>query len=35
MEDAIEFTKRWFQIGAHDVEHADHDGSANAAGLGG
>jgi hydroxymethylglutaryl-CoA lyase len=31
MEDAVEFTKRWFQIGAHDVEHADHDGSANAA----
>lgn len=31
MEDAVEFTKRWFQIGVHDVEHADHDGSANAA----
>ena len=31
MEDAVEFTKRWFQIGAHDIEHADHDGSANAA----
>ncbi len=28
---AVEFTKRWFQIGAHDIEHADHDGSANAA----
>jgi len=31
MRDAVEFTKRWFAIGAHDVEHADHDGSANAA----
>jgi hydroxymethylglutaryl-CoA lyase len=31
MEDAVEFTKRWFSIGAHDIEHADHDGSANAA----
>jgi hydroxymethylglutaryl-CoA lyase len=31
MKDAVEFTKRWFQIGAHDIEHADHDGSANAA----
>ena len=26
---AIEFTKRWFEIGANDVEHADHDGSAS------
>ncbi|MEI6575817.1 MAG: pyruvate carboxyltransferase [Bacteroidota bacterium] len=26
---AIEFTKRWFEIGASDVEHADHDGSAS------
>ena len=26
---AIEFTNRWFDIGAHDVEHADHDGSAS------
>ncbi len=26
---AIEFTKRWFDIGANDVEHADHDGSAS------
>ncbi len=25
---AVEFTKRWFEIGADDVEHADHDGSA-------
>jgi len=31
MKDAVEFTKRWFSIGAHDIEHADHDGSANAA----
>jgi hydroxymethylglutaryl-CoA lyase len=26
---AIEFTRRWFDIGAYDVEHADHDGSAS------
>ena len=26
---AIEFTQRWFDIGASDVEHADHDGSAS------
>lgn len=31
LEDAVEFTRRWFDIGAHDIEHADHDGSANAA----
>lgn len=29
MNKAIEFTKRWFEIGASDVEHADHDGSAS------
>jgi len=29
MEDAVAFTKRWFDIGANDVEHADHDGSAS------
>jgi len=29
MKDAITFTKRWFDIGANDVEHADHDGSAS------
>jgi hydroxymethylglutaryl-CoA lyase len=29
MNDAIEFTNRWFDIGADDVEHADHDGSAS------
>ena len=26
---AVEFTKRWFEIGASDIEHADHDGSAS------
>jgi hydroxymethylglutaryl-CoA lyase len=30
LEDAVEFSKRWLQIGAHDIEHADHDGSASA-----
>jgi hydroxymethylglutaryl-CoA lyase len=29
METAVEFAKRWFDIGANDVEHADHDGSAS------
>ncbi len=29
LEKAIEFTKRWLDIGANDVEHADHDGSAS------
>lgn len=29
MNKAIEFTKRWLDIGASDVEHADHDGSAS------
>jgi hydroxymethylglutaryl-CoA lyase len=29
LEKAVEFTKRWFSIGASDVEHADHDGSAS------
>jgi hydroxymethylglutaryl-CoA lyase len=29
MTKAIEFAKRWFAIGANDVEHADHDGSAS------
>ncbi len=29
MEDAVEFTKRWLDIGADDIEHADHDGSAS------
>jgi hydroxymethylglutaryl-CoA lyase len=31
LKDAVEFTKRWLEIGAHDIEHADHDGSATAA----
>jgi hydroxymethylglutaryl-CoA lyase len=31
LEDAVEFTKRWLEIGAYDIEHADHDGSASAA----
>lgn len=26
---AIDFSKRWLEIGADDVEHADHDGSAS------
>lgn len=30
LEDAVEFTKRWLEIGADDIEHADHDGSASA-----
>jgi len=29
MNKAVEFTKRWLDIGATDVEHADHDGSAS------
>lgn len=29
MDKAIEFTQRWLDIGANDVEHADHDGSAS------
>ncbi len=28
LEDAIAFTKRFLDIGADDIEHADHDGSA-------
>jgi hydroxymethylglutaryl-CoA lyase len=30
LKDAVEFTKRWLEIGAFDIEHADHDGSASA-----
>jgi hydroxymethylglutaryl-CoA lyase len=30
LEDAVEFTRRWLEIGADDIEHADHDGSASA-----
>ena len=29
MSKAVEFTKRWLDIGVSDVEHADHDGSAS------
>jgi len=28
LEKAVEFTQRWLDIGADDIEHADHDGSA-------
>jgi len=28
LEKAVEFTKQWLDIGADDIEHADHDGSA-------
>lgn len=28
MKDAVMFSKRWLDIGAKDIEHADHDGSA-------
>jgi hydroxymethylglutaryl-CoA lyase len=28
LEDAVEFTRHWLDIGAYDIEHADHDGSA-------
>jgi hydroxymethylglutaryl-CoA lyase len=30
LEDAVKFTKYWLDIGASDIEHADHDGSASA-----
>jgi hydroxymethylglutaryl-CoA lyase len=29
LKEAIAFTKKWFDIGATDIEHADHDGSAS------
>jgi hydroxymethylglutaryl-CoA lyase len=29
LEDAVEFTKRFLELGAYDIEHADHDGSAS------
>jgi hydroxymethylglutaryl-CoA lyase len=29
LQDAVEFTKRFLEIGADDIEHADHDGSAS------
>ena len=28
LKKAVEFTRRWLDIGADDIEHADHDGSA-------
>jgi hydroxymethylglutaryl-CoA lyase len=28
MREGLEFTRRWLDIGADDIEHADHDGSA-------
>ena len=28
MKKGLEFTRRWLDIGADDIEHADHDGSA-------
>ena len=31
LEDAVEFTKRFLEIGAYDIEHANHDGSASPA----
>ena len=30
MRDAVKFSQRWLDIGAADIEHADHDGSASA-----
>lgn len=29
LEKAVDFAQRWFDIGASDIEHADHDGSAS------
>lgn len=29
MKKGIDFSKRWFDVGASDIEHADHDGSAS------
>lgn len=28
LKKAVEFSRRWLDIGADDIEHADHDGSA-------
>ena len=28
LKEAVEFTRKWLDIGADDIEHADHDGSA-------
>jgi len=30
LKEAVEFATRWLEIGASDIEHADHDGSASA-----
>lgn len=30
LKDAVAFTRHWLDIGASDIEHADHDGSASA-----
>ncbi len=29
MSKAVDFSQRWFDVGATDIEHADHDGSAS------
>ena len=29
MSKAVDFAQRWFDVGATDIEHADHDGSAS------
>ncbi len=31
LSEAVKFTRHWLDIGASDIEHADHDGSASAA----
>jgi len=33
LADAVKFTQYWLSIGASDIEHADHDGSASAANV--
>ncbi|RLC02906.1 MAG: pyruvate carboxyltransferase [Deltaproteobacteria bacterium] len=33
LKDAVKFTRHWLDIGASDIEHADHDGSASAAAV--
>lgn len=30
MRDALTFSRHWLDIGAHDIEHSDHDGSGTA-----
>jgi hydroxymethylglutaryl-CoA lyase len=29
LKEAVEFSKNWLDIGAYDIEHADHDGSSS------